>query len=77
MSMGRGNIHINNAKKFLRSDGKHQSSYLRNMVKAKERMDWDEGGGWDKTQIMEGLSSYLKDFGLYSKSNEKPLKALK
>lgn len=26
---------------------------------------------------MEGLSSYLKDFGLYSKSHEEPLKGLK
>lgn len=47
------------------------------MEKTKERIDWDEAGGWDKTQIMEGLSSYLKGFGLYSKSHEEPLKGLK
>lgn len=33
-------------------------------------MDWDESAEWNKTEMMEGFSSYLKDFGLYSKSSE-------
>lgn len=45
MSTGRGNVQINNANEFPRSDRKHKSSYLRNMIKAKERMDWDKVGG--------------------------------
>lgn len=40
-------------------------------------MAWDKAGEWDETQILEGLSSDLKDFGFYSKSNEKPWQGLK